>query len=112
MSTETVVNPRVQELAKKLLEKQKRRADTIRQEIAEKHPHALPETLVFDNEKSKWKCRIKCTESGDESRWVYTSDLHQVDVSEAVQEERAKAKRGQRQADLKEARKLLSTMRK
>lgn len=112
MSTQTEVSPRIQELAKKLLEKQRKQAETMKKEIAEKHPHALVETLVYDESKKKWKCRIRCTKTGDESRWVYTSDLHQVDVSEAMQDERAKSKREKRQADLKAAREYLASQKK
>lgn len=109
VNTQTEVPVRIQELAKRLLEKRSRQATEMQKEIAGKHPHALPETLQYDDEKRKWKCRVKCTETGDESRWAYTSDLHQVDVCEAVQDKRAKAKRGQRQADMKAARAYLAS---
>lgn len=75
-------------------------------EKAAKHPHALvgqvlktdiklpngkivakkgdtnPDTLVYDEEKGKFKVKIRCVISGDTNRYVFTSDLHQVNMTE------------------------------
>lgn len=47
-------------------------------ECVQKYPHAIKETLRYDESAKKNKVRIKCVSCGDTSRWVYTSDLFQV----------------------------------
>jgi hypothetical protein len=43
-----------------------------------KYSHAIPGSLVKDPEAGKNKVRIRCTLCGSEERWVFTSDLFQV----------------------------------
>ncbi len=67
---------------------------------AERYPHAMvganakkagiPCTLQWDSGFQKYKCQIKCAKSGVIGRWVFTSDLFQVSMS---QEEAAKVKK-------------------
>jgi len=80
-----------QKMAKRLAEVKKN---------CEKYPHALPETTVYDEAVKKYKCQIKCTKTGDTSRWVYTSDLHQVTMCEAA----TKEAQSQKKAEVRAAR--------
>lgn len=86
----------VQERAVKLLEQEKNRLVKLKKEIGEKYPHAITDSLVRDDATGKFKCRIKCVECGDTSRWVFTSDLHQVTVCAKCAEKIKAAKKNLR----------------
>jgi len=62
--------------ARKLQEKEELKAEKIRESLS-RHPHADPDTLVFDPTANKYSVEIACVECGEKRR-VYTSDLHQV----------------------------------
>jgi hypothetical protein len=101
------ISPNVIELAKKLQANREKREAQMREAIAAKHPHALPDTLTFDESAKKYKVQIECTETGEKGRWVYTSDLHQVDVSIEISEKRKSEKKAKKAEELKAARALL-----
>lgn len=109
MDTQTEVSPEVIALAQKIQAKRAERFLEMQKEISEKHPHALAETLTYDEAAKKYKCRIICAETGDESRWVFTSDLHQVDVSLEVSEKRKAEKKAKKNDELKMARAFLAS---
>jgi hypothetical protein len=75
-------------------------------EVFTKYPHAIPGTLTPDEKVGKKKVRIKCTECGNEERWVYTSDLFQVKRCLVCQ---TKAKEARR-AEEAEARQLVQQL--
>lgn len=67
------------------------------------------DTLTYDQVARKFKCRIRCTVTGDTSRWVYTSDLHQIRTTkEAHKELKAAAQKKKRE----ETKKALEAFRK
>lgn len=84
--TEVTPNEKVMAEAQKLLAKrEKEMAD--RKKNLSKYPHAIVESLQFGKpgevNPTKYAVRIKCVVSGDTTRWVYTSDLFQVNMCEA-----------------------------
>lgn len=109
MDTAQEVSPEVIALAQKIQAKREVKFAEMKEEISERHPHALVDTLVYDEAAKKYKCRIQCTETGDESRWVFTSDLHQVDVSTEVSEKRKADKKAKKNEELKAARAFLAS---
>ena len=56
----------------------KARVKKTPEDMYAKYPHAIRGTLTHDDNAGKNKVKIKCVECGDESRWVYTSDLFQT----------------------------------
>ena len=76
-------------------------------ENVKQYQHALLDTLTFDSTANKYKVRIKCAKTGDTNRWVYTSDLHQVNMCEAAQADERKVKQAQKRSDEKAAREHL-----
>ena len=78
-------------------------------EIVKNYPHALVDTLTFDEAAGnggKFKVQIRCVECGNEDRWVYTSDLFQVNRCTACSEAAAKAKKAAKRAEAKASREL------
>lgn len=103
------VSPEVIKLAQKIQAKREARFAEMQEEISTKHPHALVDTLVFDEGAKKYKVQIRCTETGKEGRWVFTSDLHQVNVCEEISEQRKTEKKAKKGAELKAARAFLAS---
>lgn len=99
MATTTKVAPTIAEIEAKLAVTAQKKLEAVRANVIKKYPHALPDTLVYDETVSKYKCQIKCTKTGDTSRWVYTSDLWQVTMCE----EAAKADRSEREKALRKS---------
>ena len=97
------IDPKVLELATKLLAKKEKQAAERSEEIAAKYPHALVETLTYDPTSKKVGCNIRCTVCGDESRRVHTSDLFQVKTCTKCTEVAVKAARSEKKALLKAA---------
>jgi hypothetical protein len=96
-----------QDLAQKVAE----RLAKQKAELAAKYPHAKVDTLQFDTAAGnggKFKVQIKCT-CGDETRWVYTSDLFQVKLCAACGSEAKKAKKEAKKAELKAALELIKS---
>jgi hypothetical protein len=104
------VDPKVLAVAKALIAKREAQLDKIRENVA-KYAHAIVDSLEFDEVARKFKVRIRCVTTGDETRWVYTSDLHQVQhckaVADQLKAERLTSKKGERKEALKLAREML-----
>jgi hypothetical protein len=92
-------------LAKAQKEAQKR-LEKVKANIA-KYPHAVVDTLTFDEQAQKYKVQIRCTKTGQIGRWVYTSDLHQVTMSEPAQAEDRKLKQAAKRAEEKKVRQAI-----
>lgn len=100
---EQVLTERVLAEAKKIAARKEREFVEMVERIQGLHPHAITDSLAFDEGAKKWKCRITCVVTGNTERWVFTSDLHQVDVCLAVAEERKSAKREGKKLEKKAA---------
>lgn len=111
VETAKAIDPKILALAEILQAKKDKEAVKRRGAIAAKYPHAIAETLCFDPTHNKWKCRIRCLKTKDESRWVFTSDLWQVKYCEKVAKEMQAEARKQKNADVKEAMALLKSQR-
>jgi ribosomal protein S27E len=110
METENTNTASAEDVAAKAAEKADKAMAKRKEDIAKKHPHAIVESLDFDaaaGNGGKYKTRIRCTECGNEERWVYTSDHHQVTTCTKCSEIAAKAKKAAKRAELKAARELL-----
>ena len=105
------IDPKVLELATKLLAKKEKQAAERTEEIARKYPHALTETLSYDVASKKVGCNIRCVVCGDEGRRVHTSDLFQVQTCTKCSEIAAKAARSEKKALLKQAMEVLKAKR-
>lgn len=105
------IDPKVLAAAKALIAKREVQLEEIRENLS-KYPHALADTLEYDEVAKKFKVRIRCIVTGDESRWVYTSDLHQVQhckaVADKLKAERLTNKKGERQEAMKLAREFIA----
>ena len=85
------------------------KAQAKRQANLEQYPHAIIETLTLDaaaGNGGKYKVQIRCVECGNEDRWVYTSDLFQVNRCTACSEAAAKTKKAAKRAEAKASREL------
>ncbi len=76
----------------------------VRKNVTENYPHALVDTLTWDAVYGKYKCKIRCVVSGNEDRWVFTSDLFQVNMCEAEATKAKKAKKALAKAEIAAAR--------
>lgn len=102
-----VLDPKVLALAERIAEAQVKEMEKRKVELAVKYPHAITETLEFVPSVNKYRCRIKCIVTGDESRWVFTSDLFQVRTCEAVSKAVKAKAREVKKAELQEAIELI-----
>jgi hypothetical protein len=91
METEAKALEKFQKVAEKKLVKV--------QKGLEKYPHALPGTLRFDAANGKYQVQIQCTSCPDNSRWVFTSDLHQVSQCDKCQSAARKTKNAGKRAE-------------
>lgn len=98
---------KVLEIAQRMLNKRAEKLAHNKAEIASKYPHALVDTLVFDETTQKYKLQIRCTECGDQRRWLFTSDLHQTRFCDTCTERYKKAKKELRKAQIYQARMLI-----
>lgn len=93
-----------------LVAKQEKRLQAMRDELRAKYPHAKVETLTFDEAAGnggKYKVQIVCSICGNEERWVYTSDLFQVNACTECAKKAKAAKKAAKAAEIKEARELI-----
>jgi hypothetical protein len=93
-----------------MLEKYKKQAERKMEKVREglkKYPHAIASTLTYDENAQKYKVQIKCTKTGKTGRWVFTSDLHQVTMSEEAQAEERKVKAAAKREEEKKVREAL-----
>ena len=107
MSNAVQIDPKVLATAEKIEAKRAEKEVKMRERIAERYPHALVDTLQYDESANKWKCNITCQETGNTDRVVYTSDLFQVKYCEEVAKRMKAEKRAERQEEIKEAQAFL-----
>ena len=96
----------MEEQDKTLLKFQKaeeRKMEKVR-ENTKKNPHAIISTLEYDAKNAKYRVQIQCVTCGDKSRWVFTSDLHQIKQCVTCQANARKAKSAERRAEIKKIR--------
>ena len=64
--------------------------------IATKYPHAIADSLAYDESAKRWGVEIVCEACGDESRHVHTSDLWQVKLCHSCKAELDTVKKAER----------------
>ena len=106
---ENTIDPKLQALAEKLLATREKKQEKMVSTIRAKYPHAIVDTLSYDQEARKWECAITCVVCGDDGRHVYTSDLFQINKCDKCSEEAAKAAKLQKKLELKAALELLKS---
>ncbi len=105
--TETqVVTPEILALAEKIKAKKDAQLEKIKTNL-DKYPHAFSDTLTFDEAAGKYKVKISCQICCDDSRWVFTSDLFQIDTCVKCSEQRKAEKKADKKAKLAAALALL-----
>lgn len=94
-----------EEHAKIVLKQQEaeaKKTEASKKKVA-KHKHAILSTLTYDESAKKKKVQITCQKCGDKNRWVYTSDLHQVQYCTKCKKEVKAAKRKEKAEQTKAA---------
>lgn len=77
------------------------------QQNLEKYPHAIAETLTWDPTARKYKVQIACAECDSMERFVYTSDLFQINMCRPCAEKAKAARKAQAREELAQARQLV-----
>ncbi len=100
--TQTEVTPEIRALAEKIKAKKDLQLEKIKANL-DKYPHAFSDTLTFDETAGKYKVKISCQICCDDSRWVFTSDLFQIDTCVKCSDQRKAEKKAAKKELLKAA---------
>jgi len=104
-----VLDPELIATARELQVKRLQRVAAVLAHIQANYPHALANTMQYDSSAQKYKVQIRCTKCGDETRWVFTSDLFQISTCRACSDSVKAAKKAEKKAQLEAALNLIKS---